>query len=318
MSTLHLCNTFFEWELAGELPSTLEGAIAHSPIFQQLQYLPLLYTDSADGILVTEKPKQDGNFYLTSERPPFQKLETWGHSLLAKVWADERGIDYDIPNWDLVKMVNSKAYSFVKSPLPGGKLIYPGDSIPPNTVLKSCFGAAGSGLRFSDHPKAKAFCQKQWELGLPIIAEPWVNRILDFSTQWKIDKSGAIEFVGLTFCKTTQSGTHQSNTVNDQKREAQFAPFIAAQKEKAQTVLTEMAEWGYFGEVGFDAMIYGDHLLQPIVEINARKTMGWATLMVQRKHHPDQTVEMAYIPSKEPGPLPIQEKFSRQIIISFG
>ncbi len=319
MSILHLCNTFFEWELSGHFRS-LEEAFADNPIFLQLQYLPLLYADVGDGILVTEKAGM-GNFHLLSEHPPFERLELWGHSRLAKTWADKRGINYEIPNWDVVKMVNSKAYSFSKSPLPGGKLIYPGDKIPPNTVLKTCFGTAGRGHLFASSPKVKAFCQEQWDLGLPLISEPWVERTFDFSTQWKIELNGDVAFLGVTLCKTTPSGAHQSNIVGDRKWEEQWAPFIDAQKTKAMEVLKEMAEWGYFGEVGFDAMIYGDRQLQPIVEINARKTMGWAALMLQQKHYPNQTVEMAYVSTKDPGPLPTkidQVKFSRQIIIRSG
>jgi len=311
MSILHLCNTFFEWELSGLLPLSLEAAFAQTPIFLQLQYLPTVYADPSDGILTID---------MLSQNPPYKQLETWGASLLAKVWADERKIAYEIPNWDLVKMVNSKAYSFAKSPLPGGKLLREGEPIPKDVVLKTCFGTAGRGHLFSSSPKAKSFCAEQWDLGLPVISEPWVDRICDFSTQWKIYPNKAIEFIGLTFCRTTTSGAHQSNVVGDHKLEERYSVFIAAQKEKAQTVLEEMADWGFFGEVGFDAMIYGNNLLQPIVEINARKTMGWATLMVQRKHHPNQRVEMAYIPSDEPGPLPTkigQTKFSRQIIIRY-
>ncbi|MBS0628826.1 MAG: hypothetical protein JSS30_01215 [Verrucomicrobia bacterium] len=316
MSILHLCNTFFEWELSGQF-QTLEEAFDDNPIFLQLQYLPLVYADDNDGILVTKKVG-NGNLYSLNENPPFDRLETWGHSRLAKAWADERKIGYEMPNWDVVKMVNSKAYSFSKSPLPGGKLIYPGDKIPPNTVLKTCFGTAGRGHLFSNNPKAKAFCQEQWDLGLPLISEPWVERTFDFSTQWKIEKNGQIIFLGVTVCKTTPSGAHQSNVIGDTK---QIEPFIKAQKTKAEEVLKEMADWGYFGEVGFDAMVYGEGMLQPIVEINARKTMGWAALMLQQKQFPNQLVEMAYISTKEPGPLPTRlgdVKFSRQIIIRSG
>ena len=55
MSILHLCNTFFEWELSGQLPTTLERAFAKNPIFLQLQFLPLIYANPDEGILVTEK-----------------------------------------------------------------------------------------------------------------------------------------------------------------------------------------------------------------------------------------------------------------------
>ena len=314
MAILHLCNTFFEWELMGQTPPTLEEAFAKSPIFAQLQFLPVLYAKEGSALLVTLMPEEKFPFplYLTSDRPPAAKLETWGYSQLAKEWAEERNIQYDMPPWDVVKLINSKAYSFSKSPLPGARLVYAGDSIEPNTVLKSCFGTAGQGIIFSDSPSAKNFCEQQWKLNLPVIAEPWVNRTCDFSTQWVISKGGEIAYLGFTLCKTTATGIHQSNTVG-----VDPPSFVEVQKAMAEEVLEEIAQMGYFGEVGFDAMVYGDNQLQPIVEINARKTMGYVALTLQQKY-PDSEVELSYIVTKEKGPLPTEIgpiKFSRQAIV---
>jgi hypothetical protein len=58
-----------------------------------------------------------------------------------------------------------------------------------------------------------------------------------------------------------------------------------------------MASLGYFGHVGFDAMIYKKNNtlhLHPIVEINARKTMGWVALMLQRRFFSDSNIIMYF------------------------
>lgn len=313
-SILHLCNTFFEWELADNIGSTLEEAFAKSPIFSQLQFLPYLYGNSEDGVVVSKKPeKQLLSTFTLDEHPHFDQLETWGHSLLAKEWADKRGIPYRIPPWDLVKMVNSKTYSFAKSPMPGARLIFEGDQIETRRVLKSCFGTAGRGFIFDDDPKAKEFCKEEWKRGLPVIAEPWVERKIDFSTQWIITPAKEIAFLGACLCKTTPRGVHQSNTVGNIE-----APYIEDQKQFILPVLEEMAEMGFFGEVGFDGMVYEENQLQPIVEINARKTMGWLALMIQQKNYPGERIEVSYISSDQSGPLPSNlgnMKFSRQIHI---
>lgn len=316
MSILHVSNIFFEWELAGKAPPTLEEALAQNPICEQLQFLPLVYADSKDAILVTAKPQNAVShpLFLPEDRPPVGMISSWGYSLLIQEWADKRNIPYPMPPWDIVKMVNSKTYSFSKSPLPGSTLLYQGDPILPNMVLKSCYGTAGRGLIFSDSPKAPSFCQEQWKLGLPIIAEPKVQRDVDFSTQWAISNSGEIAFIGATICETTVNGAHIANSAG-----MPDPPYVEEQKAVAQEVLQEMADMGYFGEVGFDAMVYNGDQLQPIVEINARKTMGLITLIVQQKHHPEKKVRLAYISSNEPLPLPqkIRERsFSRQVIIS--
>lgn len=315
VSTLHLCNTFFEWELANRIGPDVKAALHKSPIFLQLQFLPYLYAKPSEGIVVSEKPTHASlPTFTLEERPSYQRLETWGYSLLAKHWADSRNIAYPIPPWDVVKKVNSKEYSFSKSPLPGSRLLYPKDPLEKSAVLKSCFGTAGRGLMFTEDPKAKDFCEKEWKLGFPVLLEPWVERKLDFSTQWKISPTKEIQYFGVTLCKTSKKGVHQSN-----RTIRKIPSYVEEQKTFVLPVLQEMAEIGFFGEVGFDAMIYENHQLQPIVEINARKTMGWLALTLQKNHFPNEELEIAYIHSSETHPLPRQLgqiKFSRQIVMT--
>ncbi|NGX59700.1 MAG: hypothetical protein KR126chlam3_00856 [Chlamydiae bacterium] len=314
MSILHLCNTFFERELAGKAGNDLLAAFLQNPNFAQLQFLPYLYANEGEGLLVTEKPDtMPLPTYDLEETPPFQKVETWGYSLLAKNWADANGLSYFMPPWDLVKMVNSKTYSFAKSPLPGARLIYKGEPLEKKMVLKSCYKTAGSELIFSDTPEARIFCEAEWDRDLPVIAEPLVERILDFSTQWVISSGGEIAYLGATICKTSSQGAHKSNIAGDSP-----PSFVEEQKAVAMEVLQEMADLGYFGEVGIDAMIYNQNQLQPIVAINARKTLGWVALMVQKRKYPKEIIELSYLPSEKTGPLPNQLgplKFSRQITI---
>lgn len=314
MSILHVCNTFFEWELAGQAGDDLASALTLNPITTQLQFLPYVYANEGDCVLATDKPDEMAlPTYTLDERPPFSKIETWGASKLVQEWALAHDLLYQMPPFDVVKMVNSKTYSFAKSPLPGAKLIYKGDLLEPKMILKSCYGTAGRGLISSDSPKAKGFCENQWKRGLPVIAEPWVERTLDFSTQWIISPSGEIAYLGSTICKTSDQGAHMSNIAGGQP-----PSFIEEQKAAAMPILEEMATMGYFGNVGFDAMVYGQNQLQPIVEINARKTMGWVALQVQQKKYPGQIIELAYIPSDLEGLLPIHLKslnLPRQILI---
>lgn len=300
MSILHLCNVNFEWELAGELPENMSAALAENSIFQQLQFLPLSYADEGDGLLVTEKPKEPTPLplYLPEDEIPYSTLSTWGYSQMAKAWADAKGIDYPMPDWSIVKMVNSKSFSFAQSPLPGARLLYQGDPIEEKTVLKSCFGTAGRGLILSESPKVPAFCEAEWAKGLPVLSEPWVNRHLDFSTQWVLSPSKEIEYIGATICRTSPTGIHQSNILGPP------IPMLEEHKERALDLLKEMGAMGYFGHVGIDAMIYDENLLQPIVEINARKTMGWMALMVQQKHCHGAPIEVSYTKSEETGLLP--------------
>lgn len=295
MSILHLCNVFFEWELAGLCPPKLDEACEKHLVFRQLQYLPLTYGSPDDGVLATQIPNSSTNLpvFTFDQSPPYTHLETWGYSLLAKAWAETKGLRYSMPPWDVIKMVNSKTYSFSKSPLPGSRLLFRGDSLEKGTVLKNCYGSAGRGLVLSESPEALSFCEAEWERGLPVISEPFVDRFVDFSTQWHISQGGEIAYIGATICKTTKLGMHKSNLAQRKK-----IPFLDEHQFFVSEVLEEIAQMGYFGPIGFDAMLYNNHKLQPIVEINARKTMGLVALIVQNQHYPDKDVEIAYVPKK--------------------
>ena len=56
MSGLHICNTFFERELASKSKKSLKGWIRSHEIVMQLQFLPLLYAGPEDRILVSDLP----------------------------------------------------------------------------------------------------------------------------------------------------------------------------------------------------------------------------------------------------------------------
>lgn len=294
---LHIANTFFESELDNDLPDSLFDAFHRNAFFHQLQFLPVLYAAAEDGILVTEIPLS-GSFYSYDDALPFKEIESWGASRLIARFAKERGIQYDMPPWDVVKEVNSKRYSFDNSPkLPGAELLTTETqvqhflkSIPGNKVLKTCFGVSGKGHLILEELNAMAlsFLHREWEKGLPVIGEPWVKRDLDFSTQWLIDKN--ITYLGATTCVNDGRGQYRSTIVHPENH---AIPFLREHQDCAKEVLTKMKAAGFFGNVGIDAMIY-DSKLHPIVEINARKTMGWVALQFQRQHHPDKVLHMQF------------------------
>ena len=297
---LHIANTFFESELENNVPDSLFHAFHRNAFFLQLQFLPLLYAAPHDGILVTALPQSKGPFYSYDDALPFKEIESWGASRLIARFAAKRGIHYEMPSWDVVREVNSKRYSFENSPkLPGAELLTSETqaqnwvkSIPGQKVLKTCFGVSGKGhLIFEElNANVRSFLHREWQKGLPVIGEPWVNRSLDFSTQWIIDKHQHITYLGATTCVNDGRGQYRSTIVHPKTHEF---PFLSEHQSCAKHVLAKMASAGFFGNVGIDAMIY-DSKLHPIVEINARKTMGWVALQYQQRHHPDKILHMQF------------------------
>jgi hypothetical protein len=308
---LHVANTAFELELAEE-SLDLNGLLQSHPVFLQLQFLPKVYAAAQDGMAVTHTP------YPAFEKPryhlleatdfPYDEIESWGASRAVQAWALSKGLSYKMPPWDVVKQVNSKAFSFASvPPLPGAKLLHcleeTEEWICTTTgprVLKNCYGVAGKGHLFlpADARLVKQFTTKEFVQGRPIIAEPWVERKLDFSTQWVIHSDQSIEEVGATLLISNDRGQYSANHVGNF-----YIPHLEEHKLCALPILQQMALLGYFGNVGIDAMVWGNDTLHPIVEINARKTMGWVALQILKHHFPKQTIAVRYVAKSPEGQL---------------
>lgn len=302
MSRLHICNTFFERELETSSRKPLTEWMRAHPIISQLQFLPLLYAGPDDHILVSDLPDHpDPRLCHIDHPPPNVPLEHWGPSLAIAAWAKAHNIPYEIPPWDIVRKINSKIFSFTESPqLPHAELLETSKEIkawiektPGPKVLKTPFGTAGAGHKVNPNVK-------QLYIG-PLIGEPWAERILDFSTQWK---NG--QLLAVTVFENEPNGTYKGThpgTVDSWALEEHLAI--------AKPLVEKIAQMGYLGHVGIDAFIYlwaGKKRVHPVVEINARKTMSWVSL-----HMPEKRL---YYTRSGNGLLPSQLKntqFSRNI-----
>ena len=78
-----------------------------------------------------------------------------------------------------------------------------------------------------------------------------------------------------------------------------YFPLLEVHREKVLPTLQKMAALGYFGNVGIDAMIWGNDELHPVVEINPRKTMGWVALEISKHRFPKQTIALSYLSKKQ-------------------
>ena len=199
MNKLHIANTFFEWELETDPQTDLYRAFHTHLIYLQLQFLPLLYASPEELILVSDLPPAEYFEHLhTTTHPnlvtlsapslkPGTTIESWGPSRLIATWAKQHSLPYEIPDWDVVRHVNSKAFSFLNSPhLPHAALLHDTSSVhkwlnavPGKKVLKSCFGLSGTGhlilAEGENASRLSSFLAKEFERGRPILAEPWVG-----------------------------------------------------------------------------------------------------------------------------------------------
>lgn len=318
MPFLHICNTFFEQELEGAQGSLKYWLNAHRA-YGQLQYLPLLYAQPEDRVLVTHLPSYPDPRLCLIDNPPSLPIESWGASRAIEQFAAAHGLVYRCPDFDLVHKIHSKSFAFTHSPhLPGAQLLYTEKEvlswIEKNAgpkVLKTVLGTSGRGHFFVGERDPRPFFQKEFAQGRSILGEPWVSRAFDFSSQWEIGSE--IELQGLTVFETSDKGAYRATLAGP--AELLFGERLSFAKqhlEIARPILQKIQAMGFFGSLGIDAFVYNHDQLHPIVEINARKTMSRVALEIQKKQRPDGIVRMSF--EAKPGGL-LPGRFVRNIFL---
>ena len=321
MPSICIANPQFEQELELISEKSLEESFLSNPLTPQLQFLSYLYAKPDDLCLTTHfaDPEYKNRLVAMNIIPaqgalfkepslPNWKINYWGYTSSLVKYAQTKNLI--LPSLDplLVKMINRKDFSFrLGKKLPGSNLLWSTQevedwmkTISGTKVLKSTLGLAGRGHAFiNDHldPRALSFLKRQWELQLPVLAEPWVERILDFSTQWDILPSQEVQYLGSTICQNDQKGMYQKTIILPKDHIPSYDHFLAEHKEFVFPILQEIAKKGFCGNLGIDAMIYtskGSVFLHPIVEINGRKTMGFCALILQKTYFPNQALTMHY------------------------
>lgn len=337
---LHFANTFFEHELEQLKERSLEELLPPASIPLQLQFLPLLYRHPGEKVLVSLLPSESYLYGLSKQgfstqgieclehppSPPFE-LALWGASRAAIQWANLHGGTVFMPEWDCVREVHSKLFAFMAtSQLPHSRLLQTAEeaeewisSFSGPKVLKKAFGLAGSGHLRADHALPSE-ALNLFDTHSPLIGEPWVKRLFDFSTQWHI--SDTIQYLGATVLDSSDRGMYLGNWAGDEDRLFQHH-FRALQEhlDLCRPILKRIRALGFFGHLGIDAFVYeweGVRYLRAMSEINARKTMGWAALQIQRLHYPNRLLNLRYEKTLAPGFLPIElgkSRFQRQLLL---
>ena len=174
-------------------------------------------------------------------------------------------------------------------------------------VVKEALGLAGqNAIRLWEPELAGA--QRRWlttatENHRPLVVEPWLERLKDFSVQLEMTREG-LKLVGYTGLINDHRGQFQANWAapNHARRipAAVTALFpepadISNQLQRLYADLfalleSELRAVDYLGPLGIDAFVYrtaSDQIrLKPVVEINPRYTMGRLTLELMKHAAP--------------------------------
>lgn len=319
--TVYIANIDFEFELTHPTNLSLEESWLKRLHCLQLQFIPLLYAEEGDVVAVTSMPDQKDierlekslgralpSLVMLKEIAPFadQICYSWGPSLKIAAWAKERHMIYNIPEWSVIQQINSKAFSHTYTTLKEAALLHNKvelmcwiGSFEGPKVIKNCFGLSGSGHRFVNDQidPLLAFCEKEWKAGRPVIGEPWLKRVFDFSTQWFLHSDGTIELLGSTVFETASNGTYLGTLAGDEKiLFGGYWNYLEEHKVICRKMILDLFELGYYGHVGVDALLYeSDGIkLYPIVEINGRQTLSLAALRLQKNHFMGKTITLVF------------------------
>jgi hypothetical protein len=284
------------------------------PLYIQLQYLSCFLVTDTQVPLLSHPPDPSylrhlqniglapSSYALLTDPPTITSLSSWGFSRSLSQWAQENNCTYVMPPWEILCKIQSKEFAFHTFPQPKHsqkittpqELINWWDNFSGPKVLKTLFGSSGRGHFLSsgdasELPQALAFFAKQKNASPSLIAQPWVTRVMDFSSQWHISSDGISSYLGATLCENSSRGTYQKSiTGKEENLFRKYLPYFEEHLSYARKATELLKKLAFFGNVGFDAFIYLDPetqylKLMPIVEINARKTMGWAAVQLQKK-----------------------------------
>ncbi len=116
-----------------------------------------------------------------------------------------------------------------------------------------------------------------------VMLEPWLRRTIDLSAQMWIEPDGQIVLLGTTELIVEPSGLYRGHrgTVDSKGRVHSTSRYDEPLREAAAAVARAAFAEGYWGPCGLDAFAFqadGREVFRPVVEFNARFTLG--TLVV--------------------------------------
>jgi hypothetical protein len=212
--------------------------------------------------------------------------------------ARELNLDFQGPPLEVVREVNSKAYSCRLSRklgmensgevvdssrallMKGGKLLKNGAFL-----IKDPYGVSGKG-NILIHTAALlerivGYLEGQEKKGFICIfvIEPFLEKTKDFSCGLTIDTTGKLEIISVQ-----EMVNHNFAYGGSYTADPPFLEYLEREKyfETIADIAKALYQDGYFGTVCVDSMVLKNQALRPVVEINARQSMGLINHRIDR------------------------------------
>ncbi len=246
--------------------------------------------------------------------PAGMELVPWGWSSAAVEFGEKHRLIVAAPPLDVVRLANSREYSVPLEESPAddwdyailcrklGEVLACIERLSPSTswVIKANWSHAarerilGRGPAISD-ADVRWVKQRLARDGV-VCWELWLQRQSEIGIQWQITLGQAPELVAITELLVDARGQY-AGTRAFSPRGIGFQPVVSSHSddrleayptlpdwaffaaEATRPVIDDLAQRGYFGPVGIDAMRYfdpewKDFRIRPLQDINARWTMG--------------------------------------------
>lgn len=174
-----------------------------------------------------------------------------------------------------------------------------------NTAFKAPFSTAAGGIRClmkgeSPSPAFLNWAKTTLQMQKSVLVEPWLDRVFDFSLQ--LDHQGeTTKLIAYTRLKNNARGQFQGIITNAftlglpqelirfmmERRSGKPRLYQLFEQELIPLIENRLNSSGYTGNLGIDAFIYrspqGELRLKPLIEINARTTMGRVAVEISKR-----------------------------------
>jgi hypothetical protein len=203
--------------------------------------------------------------------------------------ARSRGQSHFWPEPRKVAKVNSKVFStrLNQSVFPNAKIAivqtlselqdFAKSLSGPPFLVKDPFGLSGKGhFLVSDGTaltRLQKFLSRQLDAGaeMEFVAEPLLEKSADFSCFCQLSADGSVVFSGVQLMLN-----HGFSYAGSQSADPAFLADLDRRNyfEALEPFLRAVHEEGYWGPICIDSMVLADNRIWPVVEINARESMG--------------------------------------------
>lgn len=311
MAKLWYMNADFEIELAA-MPADYQCQPTIYKINRKLAPNLLWLAERGDALLIAQpwsselraQAEMRGVELIDTTKPQDQSMRVftpWGWTPSAVAAGTLAGsIVTPIP-YQIIAKINSKLFSHELEQELG--ITLPGATVTSNfaeladAVARACPAATDkwivkSPLGFASRERvlgrgpvlagaAATWSQRRFANSEKLIFQPWLEVIRDYGVILNIDIDGQITIIGISDMQTNGAGTSTGYLLG-----REIVPQRRTELERvAHFVATRLYREGYHGPVGIDALEHTGGL-HPLLEINARYTMGFVAVAVERELRP--------------------------------